>query len=106
MDPSHSGTVLFITDQSLRMLPTPYIKCHVTCKSKSIPVMTDCGNHVFHLKDAFIDQGRLHSYLSSRKPAYEVSDQVRHIPICTVTEEGHKLEILDIRRKRIVLFMK
>ena len=29
-----------------------------------------------------------------RKPTIWVSDQVRHKPVCTVTEEGWKLEIL------------
>ena len=31
------------------------------------------------------------------------SDQVRHKPGCTVTEDGQKLEILDISRRKIVL---
>ena len=41
-------------------------------------------------------------YLSRdvRKPVFGVSDQVRHKPVCTVTE---KLEISDLKRKGVVL---
>ena len=34
-----------------------------------------------------------------------VSEQVRDKPACTVTEKGLKLEILDIRRREIALFV-
>ena len=40
-----------------------------------------------------------------RKPTIWSSDQVRHIPACTVTEEGQKLEISELRRWKIVLFL-
>ena len=33
------------------------------------------------------------------------SDQVRHKPVCTVTEAGKKLELSDLKRRRIVLSM-
>ena len=47
----------------------------------------------------------LYQYLSRdvTKPAFGVSDQVGHKPICTVIEAGYKLEILDLRRREIVL---
>ena len=32
-----------------------------------------------------------------------VSDQVRHKPGCTVTEDGKRLEILDLESRGIVL---
>ena len=32
-----------------------------------------------------------------------VSEQVRHTPACTVTEDGYKLEILDLESRGIVL---
>ena len=33
-----------------------------------------------------------------RKPVFGVSDQVRHKPGCTTTEDGWRLEILDFNR--------
>ena len=38
-----------------------------------------------------------------RKPVFGVSDQVRHKPGCTVTEDGQMLEILDLGSKGIVV---
>ena len=38
-----------------------------------------------------------------RKTVFGVSDQVRHKPGCTVTENGLRLEISDLGRRRIVL---
>ena len=38
-----------------------------------------------------------------RKPVFGVSDQVRHKPGCTATEDGLKLEILDLGSRGIVL---
>ena len=38
-----------------------------------------------------------------RKPVFGVSDQVRHKPGCTATEDGYRLEISDLGRKGIVL---
>ena len=38
-----------------------------------------------------------------RKPVFSVSDQVRHKPGCTATEDGYMLEIMDFGRIRIVL---
>ena len=35
-----------------------------------------------------------------RKPVFGVSDQVRHKPGCTTTENGWRLEILGIKKKR------
>ena len=37
-----------------------------------------------------------------RKPTIWVSDQVRHKPACTVTEDGWRLEILDLESRGIV----
>ena len=35
---------------------------------------------------------------NERKWVFRVSDQVRHKPVCAVTEDGLKLEISDLRR--------
>ena len=35
-----------------------------------------------------------------RKSFFGVSDQVRHKPACTATEDGYGLEVLDSGRKR------
>ena len=40
-----------------------------------------------------------------RKPVFWVSDQVRHKPGCTTTEDGKRLVILDLGRRGIALFM-
>ena len=40
---------------------------------------------------------------NARNPVFGVSDQVRHKPGCTITEDGKRLEILDLRRRGIVL---
>ena len=39
----------------------------------------------------------------ARKPVFGVSDQVRHKPVCAVSENGKKLEISDIRRSGNIL---
>ena len=41
----------------------------------------------------------------NRKSIYMVSDQVRHKLRCTAMEDCNKLEILDLGRRRIVLFV-
>ena len=38
-----------------------------------------------------------------RKPVFGVSDQVRHKPGCTATEDGQRLEISDLGSRGIVL---
>ena len=38
-----------------------------------------------------------------RKPVFGVSDQVRHKPGCTATEDGQRLEISDIGSRGTVL---
>ena len=38
-----------------------------------------------------------------RKPVFGVSDQVRHKPGCTATEDGYKLEISDLESRGIYL---
>ena len=45
------------------------------------------------------------SYMSrdARKLVFWVSDHVRHKWACTVTEDGYKLEISDLRRSGIFL---
>ena len=40
-----------------------------------------------------------------RKPVFGVSDQVRHKPGCTATEDGKRLDILYIDSRGIVLSM-
>ena len=42
----------------------------------------------------------------TRKPVFGVSDQVKHKTACASTEDGWKLEILDLRRRGIVLSTK
>ena len=41
--------------------------------------------------------------LVMRKPVFGVSDQVRHKPGCTFTEDGERLEVSDIGSRGIVL---
>ena len=45
------------------------------------------------------DQGLLCLSRIVRKPVFGVSDQVRHNPGCTATEDGLRLEILDLGSK-------
>ena len=46
----------------------------------------------------------IHVYqLSREKTNNVVSEQVRHKPVCAVTETGLKLEISDLRRRVSVL---
>ena len=47
----------------------------------------------------------IRQYMSAKsiKPVFGVSDQVQHVPACTVTEEGYKLEISDLRGRAIEL---
>ena len=40
-----------------------------------------------------------------RKPVFGVSGQVRHKPGCTTTEDSWRLEISDLERRGIVLFV-
>ena len=40
-----------------------------------------------------------------RKSVFGVSDQVRHMPSYVATEDGQRLEILDLGSRRIVLAM-
>ena len=44
-----------------------------------------------------------HMSLVVRKPVFGVSDQVRQKPGCTTTEDGWRLEILDLGSRGIVL---
>ena len=46
-----------------------------------------------------------HMSLILRKLVFGVSDKVRHKPVCAVTEDGKRLEILDLGRRGIVLSM-
>ena len=39
------------------------------------------------------------------KPVFGVSDQVRHKPDCTATEDGHGLEIPDLRSRGRVSYV-
>ena len=39
----------------------------------------------------------------TRKPVLVVSDQLRHKPACTVTEQNSQLEFLDFGKRGIVL---
>ena len=44
-----------------------------------------------------------HLSLVVRKPVFGVSDQIRHKPGCTATEDGKRLETSDLGRRGIVL---
>ena len=44
-----------------------------------------------------------HMSLVVRKPVFGFSDQVRHKPGCTATEDGQRLNISDLGRRGIVL---
>ena len=44
-----------------------------------------------------------HMSLVVRKPVFGVSDQVRHKPVCTATEDGERLEISDVGSRGIEL---
>ena len=43
--------------------------------------------------------------LGHNKPEFVVSDQVRHKPSCTATEESQRLEIYHLESRGIVLSM-
>ena len=49
--------------------------------------------------------GLCHMSLVVRKPVFRVSDQVRHKPGYTATEDSQKLEILYLGSRGIVLAM-
>ena len=40
----------------------------------------------------------------TRKQNNVVSEQIRHIPACTSTEDGYRLEILDLERRGILYY--
>ena len=40
---------------------------------------------------------------AARKPVFGVSNQVRHKPDCTATEDGQRLEISNLGSREIVL---
>ena len=62
---------------------------------RSVCIMTEITIQMLSL------QG--HMSLVVRKPVFGVSDQVRHKPGCTTTEDGQRLEILDLGSRGIVL---
>ena len=59
--------------------------------------------HIYHVE--CIDEWLKVCHLSrdARKPVFGISDQVRHKPVCAVSENGKKLEISDLGRREIVL---
>ena len=50
-----------------------------------------------------IDLGELSR--NTRKPVFGFSDQVLHKPGCAATEDGERLDILDLESREIVLSM-
>ena len=58
-----------------------------------------------NLKISLILAILIHMSLVVRKPVFGVSDQVRHKPGCTATEDGYRLEISDLGSRGIVLSM-
>ena len=45
----------------------------------------------------------LHMSRDATKLVFGVSDHVRHKQACAATEDGYKLEILDLKRRGIIL---
>ena len=72
-----------------------------------------CRDAADHIAQVFIHQcyrnilvqklSQGHMSLVVRKQVFRVSDQVRHKPGCTATEDGYKLEIMDLESRGIVL---
>ena len=80
-----------------------FLMCNMALIMKNSPVGTNCSDLFYKriLDKILIDELILYAdihYLShdARKTDFGVSDQVRHKPAYTVTEEGKILEILDI----------
>ena len=46
---------------------------------------------------------KLYLSLVVRKPVFGVSDQVRHKPGCSATEDGYRLEISDLGSRGMLL---
>ena len=68
--------------------------------------MSYCTMFPFSLKSAFVFAAyTVKMSLVVRKPVFGVSDQVRHKPACTATEDGYRLEISDLESRGIVLSM-
>ena len=61
------------------------------------------GNPDLMHRDPFVTKRRHNLSRDARKPVFGVSDQVRHKPVCAVSENGKKLEISDLGRREIVL---
>ena len=60
------------------------------------------------VEDLVVKVGSEYMYYFSlvvRKPVFGVSDQVRHKPGCTATEDGWKLEISQLGSRGIVLYV-
>ena len=88
------------------------------CGFRTSPTQTEMLNHKRWLEAGYFgfrkwrncpihrSAGLRHRYIAvteyqnlshhMRKPTISVSNQVRHRPVCTVTEERYKLEALDI----------
>ena len=41
--------------------------------------------------------------LTAKKPVFEVFDWIRNKPICTATEDGKRLKILDLMGSRVTV---
>ena len=65
-------------------------------------VVTIKKQYSFHFRPGLCSID-LHMSLVARKLVTMVSDMVRHKPGCTVTENGYRLEILDLESRKIVL---
>ena len=74
---------------------------------KHLMIGLSTENHKFHIPFSKFIKSPEHIYLSCvmRKPNILVSDLVRHKPGCTATEDGLRLENLDVESRRIVLSM-
>ena len=72
------------------------------------PVFSERGSyslHTMHLVTHSNNYVKNKMSLVVRKPVFGFSDQVRHKPICTATEDGKRLEISYIGSRGIVLSM-
>ena len=80
-----NGSLKFLKNSVLLSVSIDLL--HVTRPIKSICMYLTLHKHL-HI--------HVHMSLFVRKPVFGVSDQVRHEPDCAVTEDGQRLEIMNL----------
>ena len=95
MNNNDLGFFLFITDKSKTIQLVIVIQKHLSDKISNTTVQTPNNFTVNTLKMSLV----------LRKTVFRVSDQVRHKPGYTATEDGKRLEISDLDRRGIVVSM-